>query len=266
MPTKHSLHTPHSQPLRRCGYEVELLEQHDVLGGLATSWKRGPYTFETCLHWLLGSSPGSPMYRARPCGVAWLPARGFAGGDPPHRREPTAIGRASAFGGARAEYCGVLEEPLRLDPHTQLKQLSYCCFHFDPTFAAPGKTALTCFLPTYACDYWMQLREGEPERYRAEKARFAGLALDVLERTHPGLRQSIEVTGVSTAATVVRLTGNWRGSMEGWLPTLQTGLAGQWVMPGGGLPGGLMSARAAIRDLCAHDGVHFANCVERWNH
>src|SRR5579871_2523209 len=48
---------------RRCGYDVELLEQHDVPGGLATSWTRGPYTFETCLHWLLGSSPASPMHR-----------------------------------------------------------------------------------------------------------------------------------------------------------------------------------------------------------
>ena len=52
--------------------------------------------------------------------------------------------------------------------------------------------------------------------------------------------------------------------MEGWLPTPQIGLrplpnrlprlanfymAGQWVMPGGGLPGGLMSARAAIREM-----------------
>src|SRR5581483_4494628 len=48
---------------RRCGYDVELLEQHEIPGGLATSWSRGAYRFETCLHWLLGSSPASPMYR-----------------------------------------------------------------------------------------------------------------------------------------------------------------------------------------------------------
>src|SRR3974377_1046179 len=48
---------------RRCGYDVELLEQHDSPGGLATSWTRGAYRFETCLHWLLGSNPASPMYR-----------------------------------------------------------------------------------------------------------------------------------------------------------------------------------------------------------
>jgi phytoene dehydrogenase-like protein len=47
---------------RRCGYQVEVLEQHDRAGGLATSWQRGDYTFETCLHWLLGSNPHRAMY------------------------------------------------------------------------------------------------------------------------------------------------------------------------------------------------------------
>src|SRR5579863_2732737 len=41
----------------RCGYQVEVLEMHDMAGGLAMSWRRGPYTFETCLHWLIGSNP-----------------------------------------------------------------------------------------------------------------------------------------------------------------------------------------------------------------
>jgi phytoene dehydrogenase-like protein len=172
----------------------------------------------------------------------------------------------------------LLDEPLQVDPHTQLKQLSYRCFHFDPTFAPAGKSALTCFLPTYNYDYWMELREHDSERYRAEKARISEAVVDVLARAHPGLRPGIEVTDVSTPATVIRITGNWRGSMEGWLPTPKIGLrplpnqlpglanfymAGQWVMPGGGLPGGLMSARAAIRDLCAHDDVRFAGGAHR---
>jgi phytoene dehydrogenase-like protein len=145
----------------------------------------------------------------------------------------------------------VLDAPLVVDPVTQLKQLSYRCFHFDPTFAPPGKTAITCLLPTYGVDYWMQLRERDPERYRAEKARVAEVVAGVLERAHPGLRSGIEVTDVSTPATVIRFTGNWRGSMEGWLPTPNIGLrplpnrlpglanfhmAGQWVMPGSVAP------------------------------
>jgi phytoene dehydrogenase-like protein len=47
---------------QKCGYQAEVLEMHDMSGGLAMSWRRGDYTFETCLHWLLGSSPKSPMH------------------------------------------------------------------------------------------------------------------------------------------------------------------------------------------------------------
>ena len=50
----------------KCGYQVEVLEMHDMAGGLATSWRRGDYTFETCLHWLLGS-----IGSAREPGRAW---------------------------------------------------------------------------------------------------------------------------------------------------------------------------------------------------
>jgi len=46
----------------KCGYRVELLEMHDMAGGLAMSWRRGPYTFETCLHWLVGSSPNGEFH------------------------------------------------------------------------------------------------------------------------------------------------------------------------------------------------------------
>jgi phytoene dehydrogenase-like protein len=61
--------------------------------------------------------------------------------------------------------------------------------------------------------------------------------------------------------------------MEGWLltpgmrfrplpttlPRLQRFLmAGHWVMPGGGLPSGLMTARAAVQAVCHADGIPFA--------
>ena len=46
----------------KCGYEVEILEMHDMTGGLAMSWGRGGYTFETCLHWLIGSNPCGDMH------------------------------------------------------------------------------------------------------------------------------------------------------------------------------------------------------------
>src|SRR5262245_55560248 len=47
---------------QQAGYQVEVLEQHDAPGGLATSWRRGEYTFETCLHWLVGSNPKGALH------------------------------------------------------------------------------------------------------------------------------------------------------------------------------------------------------------
>jgi phytoene dehydrogenase-like protein len=167
----------------------------------------------------------------------------------------------------------MLETPLTVDPGTELSQIAFRFFHFDPTFAPPGKTPVTCFLPTRNVKYWTAL-ECSPDvtDYEAEKHRVAEAVIGVLETRLPGIRQAIEVVDVSTPATVIRYTGNWQGSMEGWLPTPGTGfrplrktlpglerflMVGQWVMPGGGLPSGMMTARAAIRDVCRKDGVPF---------
>ncbi len=45
----------------KCGYQAEVLEMNTLPGGLAMSWRRGEYTFETCLHWLVGSKPGADL-------------------------------------------------------------------------------------------------------------------------------------------------------------------------------------------------------------
>jgi len=43
------------------GYQTQIFEMHDKPGGLCTSWKRKGYTFDACIHWLVGSSPESPQ-------------------------------------------------------------------------------------------------------------------------------------------------------------------------------------------------------------
>lgn len=168
----------------------------------------------------------------------------------------------------------VLDTPFALDPGTDLHTVALRFFHFDPTFAPPGKTAVTCFLPTRNVAYWTDLQRSEPQRYQAEKRRVAEAVIAIVEKMAPGTRCAIEVTDVSTPATVIRYTGNWQGSMEGWLMTPATGfkmlrntlpglrqfmMVGQWVMPGGGLPSGLMTARTAVQSLCRQDGVTFAS-------
>ena len=112
----------------------------------------------------------------------------------------------------------------------------------------------------------------DPATYRAEKHRVAEAVIDLFEKRVPAVRAAIEVVDVSTPASVYRYTGNWKGSMEGWLimpgagfkplPNTLPGLrrflmVGQWVMPGGGLPSGLMTARSALKAVCKEDRVPF---------
>lgn len=41
------------------GYQTEILEMHSLPGGQCTAWKRKGYTFDYCIHWLVGTSHGA---------------------------------------------------------------------------------------------------------------------------------------------------------------------------------------------------------------
>ncbi len=43
-------------------FESEIYEMHDIPGGVCTSWKKGDYLFDHCLHWVLGSNKGTSLY------------------------------------------------------------------------------------------------------------------------------------------------------------------------------------------------------------
>jgi phytoene dehydrogenase-like protein len=45
--------------LQRSGFETELFEAHSLPGGVCTAWKRGNYTFDYCVHWLMGTKKGT---------------------------------------------------------------------------------------------------------------------------------------------------------------------------------------------------------------
>jgi len=48
---------------RMNGYAARIFEHHFLPGGLCTAWKRGDYTIDGCVHWLMGSAPGSELHR-----------------------------------------------------------------------------------------------------------------------------------------------------------------------------------------------------------
>lgn len=166
----------------------------------------------------------------------------------------------------------LLKKPLDLDPVTEVGQLGMRFFHYDRTFAPKGKTAVTCQMNTRNSGYWMGLSKRDPDRYAAEKERIGEWVIGEMEKRIPGVRGDIEVVDVATPATVMEYTGNWQGSMEGWLLTPESGfgmlpnklpglrrfyMVGQWIMPGGGLPSGPLTARPVVEAICEHDDVPF---------
>ncbi len=48
--------------LQMNNYDTEIFELNSTPGGMCTSWKRGDYTVDLCLHWLVGSGEGNPLY------------------------------------------------------------------------------------------------------------------------------------------------------------------------------------------------------------
>lgn len=143
-------------------------------------------------------------------------------------------------------------------------------FNYGTKFSPPGKTVVQALVHT-DWDYWNDLQKDHP-RYAAEKKRVAADVLLRLEIQYPGITSQVEVADIATPLTTWRYTLNHRGAFMGWLPTPKTmrarvkktlpGLdnffmAGQWVMPGGGVPPSIYSGRQVIQILCMRDGKKF---------
>lgn len=44
------------------GFQSEIYEMHSLPGGVCTSWRKGDYLFDHCLHWVLGSNNKTTLY------------------------------------------------------------------------------------------------------------------------------------------------------------------------------------------------------------
>jgi phytoene dehydrogenase-like protein len=146
---------------------------------------------------------------------------------------------------------------------------NYC---FDPSLAPKGKSVLIMTLDT-TYDYWQRIYGRTI--YDHEQIQEADMLIDLLEEFYPGIKADIEFVDVATPLSYERYTGNWQGSISGWLLTTQTlpmmirgmrntlpGLkdfymTGQWVEPGGSLPIVAMSGRNIIQQICVEDKKEF---------
>ncbi|MBP6872576.1 MAG: NAD(P)/FAD-dependent oxidoreductase [Bacteroidales bacterium] len=152
-----------------------------------------------------------------------------------------------------------LEKPLISPDGTVFERLELHTYHYDPTLAPAGKTSASASFYTSNGEFWIDLYREDRERYDQVRKAFAAEVIDILDKKFGRIKEYLEVTDVATPATYHLFTGNWRGSVQGWLPgknimapspvTMKLpGLknfyyASHWSVPGGGLPTALKSAR-----------------------
>ncbi len=159
-----------------------------------------------------------------------------------------------------------LARPLRVAGR-DVEDLTVRLFNYSDRFAPPGSTVVQASFET-KWTFWNDLQAEDRARYDAEKERVAAEVLSRLEPHYPGIGAAVEVTDVATPYTTWRYTLNDRGAFEGWLPTPEAlmatmprtlpglegfAMAGQWVVPGGGVPPCLYSGRHAVEILCRRD-------------
>ena len=164
----------------------------------------------------------------------------------------------------------VLPEPLVVGDG-RVDSLVIRFLNYGESFAPHGRTVVQIEFES-SWEQWADLHDHDADAYKAEKKRVTAEALRLLEPFYPGLTAAVEMTDVATPYTTWRYTLNHHGSYEGWLPTGQAimtpvkrtlpGLggfymAGQWVIPGGGVPPCLFSGRHAAQLLCRDRGRPF---------
>jgi len=157
------------------------------------------------------------------------------------------------------------------------KRLEVHTYNYDKTLAPDGKTVISITLQTKNPEYWIDLRRNDYEKYKKNKEELATQVIDILENKIGNIKEHIEVIDIASPATFYRYTNNWKGSIQGWLPSKDLFsaspvkntvpnlnnfyLVGHWLEPGGGLPIALLTGRNIAQVICKKDKKNFKNIL-----
>lgn len=166
-----------------------------------------------------------------------------------------------------------LAEPIHSPDGTVYERMEVHVYNYDPTMAPKGKTSVVVSFYTKNRDYWIDLRKNNRPEYRLKKKEFLEVITQLLDVRLGGIKDKIEATDMSTPATYLRYTGNWKGSTQGWLPGKNLlapspvgftfpGLKNfyyscHWNQPGGGLPIAIKTGREVTQLICKKTGRKF---------
>lgn len=165
----------------------------------------------------------------------------------------------------------ILEDPITIgdELHAYIDVLTYTQ---ETDAAPPGKTLFIIQLETRNYDYWIDLRANDRQAYNMTKTGVADSIITLLDHRLGQIKENVEMVDISTPATYLRYTGNWKGSIQGWdndnlfqanpfrkeLKGLRNFyMTGHWVEPGGGVPNAYKSGRDLAQIICKRDKIPF---------
>lgn len=159
-----------------------------------------------------------------------------------------------------------LETELCSPDGMQYNRFEIHVYNYDPTLTPAGKSCVIVNFYTQCADYWIELRKNQRQEYRNIKKEWIEKVIDIIDLKIPTFRSNLEAWDLSTPATYLRYTNNWKGSTQGWLPNANIlkpspvklkipGLknvfvASHWNQPGGGLPIAISKGREVTQLIC----------------
>ena len=151
--------------------------------------------------------------------------------------------------------------------HSVKKRMSIKNYNYEE-FAPKGHAVLQASFKQVEKDYefWKELYK-DKKQYQAEKMRIAQDTIERLEAKFPELKGKIELLDVVTPVSYEKWCGAYKGAYMSFIVTKagkqmqSTGrikgldnivLAGQWLMPPGGLPTAVVQGKFAVMRLIKH--------------
>lgn len=135
----------------------------------------------------------------------------------------------------------------------------YC---YEPSFAPEGKSVVVAYINANY-DWWKEKRKNLKE-YKESKSQTGNHIIERIEKHFPELKGKISLLDVATPITFERYCGAYKGAYMSFANTPKGDtnphngiikgvknlyLAGQWLMPPGGLPVALITGKWAIQQI-----------------
>lgn len=146
-------------------------------------------------------------------------------------------------------------------------------YSYEPSYSPEGKNLLQLMILQTKNEFaeWEKLHN-DTNAYRAKKESIANDIVAQVEEHYPNLKGKLTVVEIVTPYSFHRFCGAHKGAYMSFITTSETPrephcgrisgidnlyMAGQWIIPPGGLPNAVVAGKFAVQRLCFDTGTKF---------